>query len=113
MGNERMTEILRQYGPDRIIVDSACDWGVSDSLGVPKTAKLMAERGIPDAHIERVCYRNALEAYGQSSQMKEDDWLNPQPIDQRLLYEGNTVLRGGQTPRVEAPKHDLETLTIA
>ena len=45
--------------------------------------------------------------------MKEDDWLNPQPIDQRLLYEGNTVLRGGQTPRVEAPKHDLETLTIA
>ena len=113
MGNERMTEILRQYGPDRIIVDSACDWGVSDSLGVPKTAKLMAERGIPDAHIERACYRNALEAYGQSGQMKEDDWLNPQPIDQRLLYEGNTVLRGGQTPRVEAPKHDLETLTIA
>jgi predicted metal-dependent TIM-barrel fold hydrolase len=100
-------------GPDRIIVDSACDWGVSDSLGVPKTAKLMAERGIPDAHIERACYHNALEAYGQSGQMKEDDWLNPQPIDQRLLYEGNTVLRGGQTPRVEAPKHDLETLTIA
>ncbi len=33
MGNERMTEIVRQYGAERIIVDSACDWGVSDPLG--------------------------------------------------------------------------------
>ena len=46
MGNERMTEIVRQYGAERIIVDSACDWGVSDPLAVPKTARLMAERGI-------------------------------------------------------------------
>ncbi len=46
MGNERMTEIVRHYGPERIIVDSACDWGVSDPLAVPKTAALMAERGI-------------------------------------------------------------------
>ena len=29
MGNERMTELVRQFGPERIIVDSACDWGVS------------------------------------------------------------------------------------
>ena len=46
MGNERMTEIVRHYGPERIIVDSACDWGISDPLAVPKTAALMAERGI-------------------------------------------------------------------
>ena len=47
MGNERMTEIVRQYGPERIIVNSACDWGVSDPLAVPKTVALMVERGIP------------------------------------------------------------------
>ena len=34
MGNERMVEIVRQYGPERIIVDSACDWGISEPLGV-------------------------------------------------------------------------------
>ena len=39
MGNERMVEIVRQYGAERIIVDSACDWGISEPLGVPKTAK--------------------------------------------------------------------------
>ncbi len=113
MGNERMAEILRQYGPERIIVDSACDWGISDPLAVPKTARLMAERGIPEAHIEQVCYKNALAAYGQSGQMREEDWLNPPAIDQRLLYEGNTILRGGQTPRMEAPSRDLENLTIS
>ncbi len=104
MGNERMVEIVRQYGPERIIVDSAADWGVSDPLAVPKTAKLMKERGIPDETIRAVCYENALAAYGQSGQMNEEDWLNPPPIDQRTLFEGNSVLRGGQTPRVDKPE---------
>ena len=36
--------------------------------------------------------------------MKEDDWLNPAPIDQRLLYEGNSILRGGREAVVEEPK---------
>jgi hypothetical protein len=27
----------------------------------------------------------------------------PAAIDQRTLYEGNSVLRGGQTPRIEQP----------
>jgi predicted metal-dependent TIM-barrel fold hydrolase len=104
MGNERMVEVVRQYGAERIIVDSAADWGVSDPLAVPKTAKLMKERGIPEETIRAVCYDNALAAYGQSGQMNEDDWLNPPPIDQRTLFEGNSVLRGGQTPRVDGPE---------
>jgi predicted metal-dependent TIM-barrel fold hydrolase len=103
MGNERMVEVVRQYGSERIIVDSAADWGVSDPLAVPKTAKLMRERGIAEEDIRKTCYANALAAYGQSGQMKEDDWLNPPPIDQRTLFEGNSVLRGGQEPRVDRP----------
>jgi len=94
MGNARMVEILRQYGAERIIVDSACDWGISEPLGVPKTAKLGLERGIPEEHIRLACYQNALDAYGQSGQISEDDWLHPPAIDQRTLYEGNSVLRG-------------------
>ena len=94
MGNERMVEIVRQYGCDRIIVDSSADWGVSDPLAVPKTARLMAKRGIPQAQIEAVCYQNALAAYGQSGQIKETDWLERELIDQRQLYSGNSVLRG-------------------
>lgn len=103
MGNARMVELLKTYGGERIIVDSACDWGISDSLGVPKTAELALDRGIPEATVQTVCYANALAAYGQSGQMHEDDWLDPPAIDQRTIYEGNSVLRGGREPRIESP----------
>jgi uncharacterized protein len=104
MGNERMVEIVRQYGPERIIVDSACDWGISDPLGVPKTARLALERGISEDAVRLICYKNALSAYGQSGQMSEDHWLDAPGIDQSTLYEGNSILRGGRNPRVEPLK---------
>jgi len=100
MGNERMVEVVRQYGSDRIFVDSSADWGVSDPLAVPKTARLMLERGIAAKDVEATCYGNALAAYGQSGQMLESHWLAPESVDQRNLFEGNSVLRG-QTPRVD------------
>jgi predicted metal-dependent TIM-barrel fold hydrolase len=101
MGNERMVEVVRNYGCDRIIVDSSADWGVSDPLAVPKTARLMQKRGIPEAQIKAVCYQNALAAYSQSGQIKESDWLERELIDRRQLYSGNSVLRG-QEPLVES-----------
>ena len=114
MGNERMVEIVRHYGPERIIVDSACDWGISEPLGVAKTARLALERGIPEEQVRLICYQNALSAYGQSGQMREDDWLDPPSIDQRTLYEGNSILRGGREPQVEEPRarRPLEELVI-
>jgi len=104
MGNARMVEILRQYGARQVIVDSACDWGISEPLGVAKTAKLALQQGISEADVRLACYQNALEAYGQSGQMKEEDWLNPVAIDQRAVFEGNSILRGGREPKVEAGK---------
>jgi uncharacterized protein len=101
MTAERMFALVRQFGPERLIVDSACDWGVSDPLSVPDTAKLLAERGIPNDQIRLVTYENALAVYGQSGEMSEEHWLEPAAIDQRTLYQGNTILRGGQTPIVE------------
>lgn len=98
MGNARMVEILKQYGARRIIVDSACDWGISEPLAVAKTAKLALQSGISEADVKLACYQNALDAYGQSGQMKEEDWLNPQAIDQRAVFEGNSILRGGREP---------------
>ena len=100
MGNERMVEVVRQYGSERIIVDSSADWGASDPLAVPKTANLMLARGIPPADVRATCYGNAVAAYAQSGRIQEADWLDPLPIDQRQLFDGNSVLRG-QAPRVE------------
>lgn len=115
MGNERMVEILRQFGARQVIVDSACDWGISEPLGVAKTAKLALQKGISEDQVRLACYANALQAYGQSGQMKESDWLNPPAVDQRNLYEGNSILRGGREPRVEdakQPRRSMDDLII-
>lgn len=101
MGNERMVEVVKQYGTERIMVNSAADWGISDPLAVPKTAALMKQRGISDEDINMVTYRNAITAFGQSGQIDEADFTAVKGIDQSQKYEGNTVLRGGQQPRID------------
>ena len=110
MGNARMVDILLEYGSERIMVDSACDWGISEPLGVAKTAKLALARGVPEAQVRQVCYQNALDAYGQSGQMKESDWLDPLPVDQRTVYEGNSILRGGREPVVKLERQSPDDL---
>jgi predicted metal-dependent TIM-barrel fold hydrolase len=100
MGNERMVEIVKQYGTERIIVNSAADWGISDPLAVPKTAALMKIHGIDVKDIDLVCFRNAITAFGQSGQIVESDFEEVQNMDQSKKFEGNSVLRGGQAPRI-------------
>jgi predicted metal-dependent TIM-barrel fold hydrolase len=101
MGNERMVEIVKQYGTERIMINSAADWGISDPLAVPKTAALMKEHGIADEAIRLVTYQNAITAFGQSGQMEEADFATVKAIDQSQKFSGNTVLRGGQQPRID------------
>jgi predicted metal-dependent TIM-barrel fold hydrolase len=101
MGNERMVEVVKQYGSERIMVNSAADWGISDPLAVPKTAALMHENGIDLQDIQLVTYRNAITAFGQSGQIQESDFDTVKEIDQSLKFNGSTVLRGGQQPRID------------
>lgn len=100
MGNERMVEIVKEYGTERIMINSAADWGISDPLAVPKTAALMKARGISAEDIELVTFRNAITAFGKSGQINEADFVAVKNIDQSEKFEGNTVLRGGQQPRI-------------
>jgi predicted metal-dependent TIM-barrel fold hydrolase len=100
MGSERMVELVKRYGPERIIVDSSADWGVSDPLAVPRTARLMLERGIAPKTVELVTWQNALDAYGQSGQIDVAALLATPVIDQSRLFADNSVLRG-QVPRVD------------
>lgn len=93
MGSERMVAVARQYGSERIFIDSSADWGVSDPLSVPKTANLMLQSGISPEDVRLICYGNALAAYSQSGQMSEADWQD-RKVDQNQFFEGNSVLRG-------------------
>ena len=102
MGSERMVEIVKRYGSERIIVDSSADWGVSDPLSVPKTAALMLERGVDPEVVRMTTWQNALDVYGQSGQIDVEELLATPVVDQSKLFGENSVLRG-QEPRVDAP----------
>jgi predicted metal-dependent TIM-barrel fold hydrolase len=97
MTEARMVELLKRYGLERMVVNSAADWGKSDPLKVPKTAEAMRSAGFSAAEIERVLFDNPVTFFEQSGRMKRADLLQ-QHIDQAELFEGNSVLRG-QTPR--------------
>lgn len=103
MGNQRMVEVVKQYGSTNIIVDSSADWGVSDPLAVPKTASLMLKSGVAREDVIKTCYQNALDIFGKSGKMKESHWEDNIGINQRQLFNDNSVLRG-QQPKVENDK---------
>ena len=73
-------------------------------LAIGGGADRRGELGIDVADANAVCYGNALAAYAASGQIAESDWLEPAAIDQRTLYEGNSILRGGREPRIEEAK---------
>jgi predicted metal-dependent TIM-barrel fold hydrolase len=63
---ERVIKIVNQHGSERIMVNSAADWGVSDPLSVPLTAREMRKNSCKSVDIERVTFLNAFEFYRQS-----------------------------------------------
>jgi predicted metal-dependent TIM-barrel fold hydrolase len=61
---ERAAEIFRKWGTERMTVNSACDWGPSDPLSVPKTILEMRRRGFSEEEIETVVWTNPCRFYG-------------------------------------------------
>lgn len=101
MGNERMVEIVKQYGAERILINSAADWGISDPLAVPKTAALMLKHGISKADVEKVTFSNCIEAFRINDHLDINVLTQGTMADPNQKFEGNTILRGGQQPRID------------
>ena len=66
----RAIDILETYGNERVWLNSACDWGVSDPLAVPKTALEMKRRGHLAAAIDKVIFQNPKKFLGQCAKFK-------------------------------------------
>ncbi|MEY3394887.1 MAG: hypothetical protein RL346_1123 [Verrucomicrobiota bacterium] len=62
----RAIDMLEIHGNERIWMNSACDWGISDPLAVPKCALEMKRRKHSPDFIEKVTYRNPLAFLKQS-----------------------------------------------
>jgi predicted metal-dependent TIM-barrel fold hydrolase len=93
---QRMAALVRKYGADRIIINSAADWGISDPLKVPKTLAVMRTKGIPDEMIEQIVWHNPVAFFGQTGRLDVADLTERPAIDRQKKFENNSVLRGEQ-----------------
>jgi uncharacterized protein len=90
MSPPRMAAILREYGLERKLVNSAADWGRSDPLLTVATAEAMLAAGFSDDEVDQVLWRNPVEFYGQSGR------LDVSEITQTAaLFADNSIKRGG------------------
>ncbi|GIH47685.1 TatD family hydrolase [Microbispora rosea] len=88
MDPDRMVAILKEYGTERMIVNSAADWGRSDVLKTREVGEAMLAAGFTDDDVDQVLWRNPVAFYGQSGRLHLDD------VESGGDYEGNTILRG-------------------
>jgi uncharacterized protein len=63
----RAADMIELHGAERIMVNSAGDWGHSDPLAVPELIFEMRRRGHDEALIRKVVYENPLAFFSQSA----------------------------------------------
>jgi predicted metal-dependent TIM-barrel fold hydrolase len=72
---ERAVDIVEMVGPERIMANSAGDWGKSNPLAVPEFIQEMKRRGHAEALIRKVVYDNPLAFFRQCARWEEPSGL--------------------------------------
>lgn len=62
----RSVDILEILGTERLWLNSACDWGHSDPLAVPKAGLEMRRRGYSAETVDQILYQNPLKFLSQN-----------------------------------------------
>ena len=63
---QRAVDMIEKYGPERICVAGACDWGPSDPIAVPRFILEMRRRRLSEDLIARVVFENPVSFLSQS-----------------------------------------------
>ena len=99
MDEHRMVAILLEHGTERVLVNSAADWGRSDPLKTLKTGRAMLAAGFGDDEVDQVLWRNPVEFYGQSGNLLLDPvpgFVEGEAPAATASFEGSSVLRGAR-----------------
>ncbi len=67
-----MVTILKNHGTEKMLVNSAADWGKSDPLKTRKVADAMLTAGFTEDDVDQVLWRNPVAFYGQSGRLQLD-----------------------------------------
>ncbi|MER5769381.1 TatD family hydrolase [Streptomyces sp. NPDC001985] len=90
MDPERMIAVLKSHGTEKILVNSAADWGKSDPLSTRRVGDAMLAAGFTEDDTDQILWRNPVAFYGLSGRLQLD--ITPPPP----LHQGNSILRGGE-----------------
>ena len=66
----RAIDILENYGAERIWMNSACDWGISVPLAVPRTILEMRRRGWTEERADAVAFGNPMRFMSQNPRFR-------------------------------------------
>ncbi|MFJ7420753.1 TatD family hydrolase [Streptomyces uncialis] len=91
MDAARMVDVLTEYGPEKVLVNSAADWGRSDPLKTREVADLMLDSGFTEDDVDLLLWRNPVAFYGLSGRLV----LDVPGAGTGATHEGNSILRGG------------------
>src|SRR5579872_7225239 len=80
---QRAADILEMVGSERIMANSAGDWGKSNPLAVPELIQEMKRRGHPESTIRKVVYENPLTFFRQCKRWQVVLMIRQPPRTQR------------------------------
>jgi hypothetical protein len=63
---ERAVDMVEMYGTERIMANSAGDWGVSDPMNLPDFIRALRARGFDAMTVHRLAYENPLRFLSQA-----------------------------------------------
>ncbi len=92
MDEARTVRLLQEHGIERMLVNSAADWGRSDPLKVASTAAAMLAAGFSPDDVDAVVWRNPVAFFSQSGRLELDEV----EVDDAATFAGNSVLRGAR-----------------
>ncbi|WP_086750011.1 TatD family hydrolase [Streptomyces europaeiscabiei] len=90
MDEERMVAVLKEFGPEKVLVNSAADWGRSDPLKTRRVGDALLDAGFDEDDVDLVVWRNPVAFYGLSGRLALDVTATD------ATHEGNSILRGGE-----------------
>ena len=75
----RVSDIVKEFGSERMIINGSADWGISDPLSLVKVVDYMRKDGHSETNVNNILFNNPNKFYSSSNNWKPD--FDLQPID--------------------------------
>lgn len=76
---QRVSNLVKEFGSERMIINGSADWGISDPLSLVKVVNFMKSDGHSEKTVQKILFDNPNQFYSSSPNWKPD--FNLKPMD--------------------------------